>query len=89
MQVRSIVGAELREQGRPPWADGPKVVGEAHSGFQGWSEGQSERTTGKTARAEEKGDQPCRQPQATAPAAVGDQLSTSRTRRTASAGERS
>ena len=35
MHVRSVVGAELREQGRPPWAGGPKEVGEAHPGFAG------------------------------------------------------
>ncbi len=54
LHVRSIVGLELRENGKPPWAGGPKVVGEAHPGYEGWSEGQAEKAADKAARAAEK-----------------------------------
>ena len=33
IDVRSIDGQALRAPGRPPWAGGPKVVGEKHPGF--------------------------------------------------------
>ena len=54
MHVRSVDGTALREPGRPPWAGGPKEVGEIHPGFEGWSEGQAEREADQAARAAEK-----------------------------------
>jgi hypothetical protein len=39
LHVKAVDGAALRENGKPPWAGGPKVVGEAHPGFAGWSKG--------------------------------------------------
>ena len=40
LKVRSINGSE-RDKGKPPWAGGPKAVGEAHPGYEGWSKGQA------------------------------------------------
>jgi hypothetical protein len=56
MHVRAVVGMELREKGRPPWAGGPKNedLGEVHPGFEGWSKGQAEKAADKVAKAEEK-----------------------------------
>lgn len=36
LDVETIDGRALREPGRPPWAGGPKVVGERHPGFKPW-----------------------------------------------------
>jgi len=33
----------VRAEGKPPWAGGPKVVGESHPGYKGWSQGKSEK----------------------------------------------
>jgi len=33
----------VRAEGKPPWAGGPKVVGERHPGYKGWSHGKSEK----------------------------------------------
>jgi hypothetical protein len=38
-EVRSIDGVLIFGPGKPPWAGGPAVVGEAHPGFAGWSWG--------------------------------------------------
>ena len=34
---------QKRVKGKPPWAGGPKDVGEAHPGFDGWSKGQANK----------------------------------------------
>ncbi len=33
----TVDGKELRAAGRPPWAGGPRAVGERHPGWKGWS----------------------------------------------------
>lgn len=34
---------ERRAKGKPPWAGGPKAVGEVHPGYAGWSNGQADK----------------------------------------------
>ena len=51
LKVESVDETPLRVKGKPPWAGGPKVVGEAHPGFSGWSKGQA-------AKAEHGGGKP-------------------------------
>lgn len=46
VDVLSIDGTAVREPGRPPWAGGPKVVGEKHPGFKPWK---AERAAWKSA----------------------------------------
>ena len=41
IKVRTVNGLKLRDQGKPPWAGGPKVVGEVHPGYDGWSKAQA------------------------------------------------
>ena len=36
VEVFSANGTTIREPGRPPWAGGPKVVGEKHPGWKPW-----------------------------------------------------
>jgi hypothetical protein len=36
VDVHAVDGSAIREPGRPPWAGGPKVVGEAHPGWKAW-----------------------------------------------------
>lgn len=36
LSVQTIDGAAIRSAGRPPWAGGPKAVGERHPGFKAW-----------------------------------------------------
>lgn len=36
VDVATVDGAALRTAGRPPWAGGPKAVGERHPGFKAW-----------------------------------------------------
>ena len=36
VDVHAVNGTAIREAGRPPWAGGPKVVGEAHPGWKAW-----------------------------------------------------
>jgi hypothetical protein len=38
LDVESVDGTALREEGRPPWAGGPRVVGESHPGWKGSSD---------------------------------------------------
>jgi hypothetical protein len=38
IDVESVDGVALREPGKPPWAGGPKRVGERHPGWKAWSE---------------------------------------------------
>lgn len=35
--VYTVNGTTVRSPGKPPWAGGPKVVGERHPGYAGWS----------------------------------------------------
>lgn len=42
VKVRTV-NDQKRAKGKPPWAGGPKVVGEAHPGHQGWSKGQADK----------------------------------------------
>ena len=42
-EVYSVNGSKVRAEGKPPWAGGPKVVGERHPGYKGWSQGKSEK----------------------------------------------
>jgi hypothetical protein len=37
LDVYTVNGKTIREPGKPPWAGGPKVVGERHPGWAGWS----------------------------------------------------
>lgn len=39
LDVDSVNGTALRSDGRPPWAGGPKVLGEAHPGSRGAGNG--------------------------------------------------
>jgi len=36
LDVETVDGAAIRAAGKPPWAGGPKVVGEAHPGWKDW-----------------------------------------------------
>lgn len=36
LSVQTIDGTSIRAAGRPPWAGGPKAVGERHPGFKAW-----------------------------------------------------
>ena len=36
LDVRTIDGTALRDDGKPPWAGGPKVVGSTHPGWKAW-----------------------------------------------------
>jgi len=38
VEVTSVNGSTVREAGRPPWAGGPKAVGERHPGWSEWKE---------------------------------------------------
>ncbi len=40
-EVYTVNGTTVRAPGKPPWAGGPKVVGEKHPGYKGWSQGQA------------------------------------------------
>lgn len=46
LDVETIDGRALREPGRPPWAGGPKEVGEKHPGYKPWK---AERSAWKSA----------------------------------------
>jgi hypothetical protein len=41
IKVRTVDGSRLHDHGKPPWAGGPKVIGEVHPGYDGWSKGQA------------------------------------------------
>jgi hypothetical protein len=36
LDVETVNGAAIRAAGKPPWAGGPKVVGERHPGWKAW-----------------------------------------------------
>jgi hypothetical protein len=36
LDVETVDGAAIREPGRPPWAGGPREVGERHPGWKAW-----------------------------------------------------
>ena len=36
LDVHTVDGQPLREEGKPPWAGGPHVVGESHPGWKEW-----------------------------------------------------
>ena len=36
IDVETVDGERLRAEGKPPWAGGPKVVGEQHPGWNAW-----------------------------------------------------
>ena len=42
-EVCTINGTAVQAEGKPPWAGGPKAVGERHPGYKGWSQGQANR----------------------------------------------
>jgi hypothetical protein len=43
-QVRVLtISDQKRTGGKPPWAGGPKDVGETHPGFEGWSQSQADK----------------------------------------------
>jgi hypothetical protein len=42
IKIRTV-NDHKRTKGKPVWAGGPKVVGEAHPGFEGWSKGQADK----------------------------------------------
>jgi hypothetical protein len=42
LRIKSV-GGETRPKGKPAWAGGPKVQGEAHPGYEGWSKGQDKK----------------------------------------------
>lgn len=46
VDVDTVDGTALRAAGRPPWAGGPKAVGERHPGFKAWK-GRGAAGTGK------------------------------------------
>lgn len=49
LEVRTINGVE-RATDKPPWAGGPKVQGEVHPGYEGWSHGQANKAVNKPAK---------------------------------------
>ena len=40
-EVYTVNGSKVRAEGKPPWAGGPKVVGESHPGYKGQAHGKS------------------------------------------------
>ena len=42
------VDDQKRTKGKPPWAGGPKELGDAHPGFEGWSKGQAKKAQNAT-----------------------------------------
>ena len=56
VDVETVDGVRLREPGKPPWAGGPKVVGERHPG---WSAEKAERWEAKRAAKAERHGSSC------------------------------
>ena len=53
LDVDTIDGIALRADGKPPWAGGPKVVGETHPGWKAWmADGKRDKSAGKGAGRE-------------------------------------
>jgi|GEM_PF-6189566 len=48
----NTINGQKRAKGKPPWAGGPKDVGEAHPGYEGWSRGQAEKEANKPPKPE-------------------------------------
>ena len=46
VDAHTVDGTVIREAGRPPWAGGPKTVGEAHPGWKAWK-GEHEPGSGR------------------------------------------
>jgi hypothetical protein len=47
LDVETVNGERLRAEGRPPWAGGPREVGESHPGWKDWkSEGKPGKANG-------------------------------------------
>jgi len=44
-EVLSVNGKAVRDQGKPPWAGGPKAVGASHPGYAGWSKAKGNSAT--------------------------------------------
>jgi hypothetical protein len=42
-EVYTVNGSKVRAEGKPPWAGGPKAVGERHPGYAGWSNGKADK----------------------------------------------
>jgi hypothetical protein len=42
-EVYAVNGTTVRAEGKPPWAGGPKAVGERHPGYAGWSNGKADK----------------------------------------------
>jgi hypothetical protein len=55
LKVKSVDGTSLRTKGKPPWAGGPKVIGEVHPGYSGRSKGQAAKAAHKPAKPEKAG----------------------------------
>ena len=48
LDVETVNGERLRAEGRPPWAGGPREVGETHPGWKDWmSEGKPGKGNGR------------------------------------------
>jgi hypothetical protein len=46
VDAQVVDGTVIREPGRPPWAGGPKVVGEIHPGWKDWKASKGEHEPG-------------------------------------------
>ena len=57
LNIRTINGVE-RATGKPLWAGGPRVQGEVHPGYEGWSHGQANKAANKP----DKPDKPDKPP---------------------------
>lgn len=55
LDVETVNGVALRAGGKPPWAGGPKVVGEGHPGWKAWK---AAKADGKPGRGNGRADAP-------------------------------
>lgn len=51
LSADTINGKELRAAGKPPWAGGPRAVGERHPGWKGWKGDKPGKGIGRDAAA--------------------------------------
>jgi hypothetical protein len=64
VDVESVDGKAIRAEGRPPWAGGPRVVGERHPGWHGWSKaGKHGNGAGRAGAPGQLKDKPDREPE--------------------------
>ena len=47
LDVETVNGAGIRAAGKPPWAGGPKVVGERHPGWKAWKADKAQNKPGQ------------------------------------------